>query len=82
MPLPYRKSALRIKPTLCRELGCRSQTQLRSPIAVVRLAAIAPIRPLAWEFPYAVNAALKKQNKTKQKNKKKNGIQPTLEKIH
>ena len=25
-----------------------------------RLAAIAPIRPLAWEFPYAVSTALKK----------------------
>ena len=35
-----------------------------------RLVAIAPIWPLAWEFPYAVSAALKrqktKQNKTKQ----------------
>ena len=31
-----------------------------------RPAATAPIRPLAWERPYAANAALKsKQNKTK-----------------
>jgi len=33
-------------------------------------AAIAPIRPLVWELPYAASAALKsktKQNKTKQK---------------
>ena len=29
-----------------------------------RPAATAPIRPLAWELPYAVGAALKKQNKT------------------
>ena len=31
-----------------------------------RLAAAAPIRPLAWELPYAVGAALKKK-KEKQK---------------
>ena len=31
-----------------------------------RLATVAPIQPLAWEFPYAMGAALKKrQNKTK-----------------
>ena len=33
-----------------------------------RLAAVAPIRPLAWEPPYTADAALKrqtKQNKTK-----------------
>ena len=32
-----------------------------------RLAAVAPIGPLAWELPYAAGAALKKkkQNKTK-----------------
>ena len=33
-----------------------------------RLAAAAPIRPLAWEPPYATGAALKRQ-KTKQTNK-------------
>ena len=50
----------------CCELWCRSQTRLGSPIAVVvcRLAAVAPIRPLAWELPYALSVALKsKQNK-------------------
>ena len=35
-----------------------------------RPAAIAPIRPLAWEPPYAVGAALEKAKR--QKNKKKN----------
>ena len=30
-----------------------------------RLAATAPIRPLAWEPPYAVGMALKKRQKTK-----------------
>ena len=30
-----------------------------------RLAAVAPIRPLAWEPPYAAGAALEKRKKTK-----------------
>ena len=29
----------------------------------VRLAAVAPIRPLAWELSYAAGSAIKKQNK-------------------
>ena len=37
-----------------------------------RLAAVALIRPLAWEPPYAVGAALKKKKKKKEKRKKKN----------
>ena len=32
-----------------------------------KLAAIAPIRPLAWEPPYATGAALKRQKKKRQK---------------
>ena len=36
------------------------------------LAAIAPIQPLAWEFPYMVGAALKrKKQKPTKKTKKK-----------
>ena len=35
-----------------------------------RLAAVAPIRPLGWETPYAAGAALKRQ-KDKEKKKKK-----------
>ena len=42
----------------CRELWCRPT-------------AVAPIRPLAWEPPYAAGAALKGQ-KTKTKTKTKN----------
>ena len=38
----------------------------RIPVAMVRSASVAPIRPLAWEPPYAVGSALKKQ-KTKKK---------------
>ena len=60
-------SALRI--LRCHELWCTSQTWLRSGIAVVlvyvgrRLVATAPIRPLAWELPYALGVALKRQKK-------------------
>ena len=42
----------------CHKLWCRSQTQLRSHIAVA-VAATALIRPLAWETPYAMGVALK-----------------------
>ena len=45
----------------CRELWFRSQMWLRSCIAAD------PTRSLAWEFPHAAGAALKKQNKTKTK---------------
>jgi len=34
-----------------------------------RLAATAPIGPLAWELPYAAGTALKKERKTKKKKK-------------
>ena len=33
-----------------------------------RVAAIAPIQPLAWEPPYAAGAALEKDKKKKKKN--------------
>ena len=35
-----------------------------------RLAATAPIRPLAWEPPYATSAALKRQKEKKKKKKR------------
>ena len=40
-----------------------------------RLAATAPIRPLAWEPPYAAGAALKKDKKTHKKYYRKLEIQ-------
>ena len=54
----------------CRELWCRLQTRLGSGVAVAwcRLAAVAPIRPLGWEPPYAMGVALKRQ-KDKQTKK-------------
>ena len=36
-----------------------------------RLAATALIRPLAWEFPYAMGAAFKSQKKKKKKGRNK-----------
>ena len=36
-----------------------------------RPAATAPIRPLAWETPYAMGTALKRQKNKRQKNKEK-----------
>ena len=44
----------------CCELWCRSQTRCGSRVAV----AVAQIRPLAWEPPYAKGAALKKKGGT------------------
>ena len=41
-----------------------------------RPAAVAPIRPLAWEPPYATTAALKRQKK-KKKEKKENAEEST-----
>ena len=57
----------------CRELWCRLQTRLGSRVAWLwrRLAATAPIRPLAWEPPYAVGAAQEIATTTKTKRLKK-----------
>ena len=53
----------------CHELWCRLQTWLRSgvvvAVAVAETSSCSSIRPLAWEPPYAVGVALKRQ-----KNKK------------
>ena len=40
-----------------------------------RLAAAAPIQPLAWEPPYAASAALIKKKKKKEKEKQKKKLQ-------
>ena len=49
----------------CPELCCRSQTcsDPALPWLWRRLAAAAPIQPLAWELPYASSAALKRPKK-------------------
>ena len=45
--------------------------KLGSHVAVAVAAAAAPIRPLAWEPPYAEGAVLEKTKKKKKKKKKK-----------
>ena len=42
-------------------VGCRRGLDPRIALAVVRLAATAPIQPLDWELPYAARAGLKRQ---------------------
>ena len=49
----------------------------RRLLATAATAAIALIRPLAWEPPYALGAALKRR-KDKKKKKKKNFKKPLL----
>ena len=51
-------SISRLRIQHCRELWCRP-------------AAVAPIRPLAWEFPYAAGEALKRQRTKKKREEKK-----------
>ena len=46
-------------------LGRRGDSDLALLSLWHRPEATAPIRPLAWELPYAKGAALKRQNKTK-----------------
>ena len=50
-------------------VGHRRGSDLALPWLWCRLAAIAPIRPLGWEPPYAVGVALKRQKTKKQKQK-------------
>ena len=60
-PLSEARDQTRIRR--CCELWCRLQTRLRSVLLWLccRPAAVAHLRPLAWEPPYAAGAALKKQ---------------------
>ena len=54
-------------------MSCGVGRRCSSDLAWLWLAAVAPIRPLAWEPPFAMGAALKKQKKKKEETKK-----PTL----
>ena len=58
-----------VKDQHCCELWCRLQMQLGSGIAVA--AATAPIQPLAWEPPYAMEVAQEKAKRQKKKQKRK-----------
>ena len=61
--IPRLASGLRIQR--CRELWCRLQMRLRSCVAVAlaKAGGTAPIRPLAWEPPYAACVAPEKTKK-------------------
>ena len=50
-------------------VGCRSGSDLALPWLWCRPAAVAPIQSLAWEPPYAVGVALKRQKKRPKKPK-------------
>ena len=67
--VPSLTSLSRLGIRCCLELWYRLQTWLRShvAVAVVQAAAVALIRPLAWEPPHAVGEALKRQKQNKQK---------------
>ena len=52
-------------------VGCRLSSDPKLLWLWRRPLATAPIRPLAWEPPYAMGAALEKYKKTKKKKKKK-----------
>ena len=71
-------SGLRIQR--CREMWCRSQMRLRSGMFWLwhRPAAVAPIRPLAWESPFAGRAAQKRKKTKKKKKGKKDKIAPKV----
>ena len=52
-------------------VGCRPGSDLAWPWLWRRPAAVAPIRPLTWEPPYAAGAALKKDKKKKKEEEEK-----------
>ena len=53
-------------------VGCRRGSDLAWLWLWCRLAAAAPIGPLAWEPPYAVGVALKRQKEKRKEEKKWN----------
>ena len=57
------------------ELWGRSQMWLRSGVALAVAWAIAtaPIQPLAWEFPYAADVAIRRKQRKEGREKKVNG---------
>ena len=67
-------SGLRIRH--CHELWCRLQTWLGSLLLWLwrRPVATAPIRPLAWERPCAIGAALEKAKRQKKRKKEKEKV--------
>ena len=62
-------SGLRIQHCHSYSIDCRHGSDLELLWLWCRLAAAAPIQPLAWELPHAESAALKKANKQTKINK-------------
>ena len=56
-------------------VGCRRGSHLA--LLWHRPAATAPIRPLVWELPYAVGAALKRQKAKRKKKKRRMHSKPS-----
>ena len=54
-------------------VGCRRGSDLVLLWLWCRLAAVTPVRPLAWEHPYAEDVALQKDKRKKRKEKEKKG---------
>ena len=48
-------------------VGCRPGSDPKLLWLWCRLAAAVPIRPLAWELPYATSAAMKRKEKKKKR---------------
>ena len=63
-------------------IGCRCGSDLALLWLWCRLAAAAPIRPLACEPPYATGAALKKKTKDKKKKKPNQSNKKTKQKLN
>ena len=61
-------------------VGCRHSLDPALLWLWCRLAAAAPIQPLAWEPPHDMGVALKRQKKKKKKKKKKNTTKQTNKK--
>ena len=60
-------------------VGCRCSSDLALLWLWYRPAATAPIRPLAWEPPYAMVSGPRKGKKTKKKKKKKKEFVHSIE---
>ena len=63
--IPVPASGLRIGVAVSCGVGCRHTSDLALLWQWHKLAAAAPIGPLAWEPPYAVGASLKRKKKKK-----------------
>ena len=73
IPLGTMRLRVRSLACCCCGLWCRSQTQLRScvAVAVVQAGSCSSNSSLAWELPHAVGAALKRKDGRKEERQEK-----------